>query len=49
LEQEYLPEHNRRFVPAPAQAADSHWEAADWDAVFCWQEERAPAEDRLVR
>lgn len=50
LEQEYLPEHNRRFARAPAAGVDFHWEAPeDLDGVFCLEEERVLAEDWVVR
>jgi hypothetical protein len=50
LEQEYLPEHNRRFAKPAAHGVDFHWEApADLDGVFCLQQERKLSEDWVVR
>ena len=50
LEQEYLPEHNRRFAKAPVQGVDFHLEPpADLGRVFCLEEERVLAQDGVVR
>ena len=50
LEQEYLPEHNRRFAKLAAHGVDFHWEPpVDLDRVFCLQQERKLSEDWVVR
>ena len=50
VDEEYLPEHNRRFAREAAQVVDFHWEApADLDRVFCLEEERVLSEDWVVR
>lgn len=50
LQQEYLPEHNRRFAKQPAHAVDFHLEPpADLDRVFCLEEGRTLSQDWVVR
>ena len=52
LQQEYLPEHNRRFAKAPAQPADYHRPVPpglDLRRVFCLEEERVVSQDWVVR
>jgi transposase len=52
LEQEYLPAHNARFACEPVAAADFHRRLAkrlDLKWVFCLEEERVVAKDRVIR
>ena len=51
LEQEYLPEHNRRFAQAPAGKEDFHRaapSAAELDKIFRLQSERVVSNDWVV-
>jgi hypothetical protein len=52
LEQEYLPEHNRRFVRTAARTEDYHRRApraAELNRIFRLESERAVSEDGVVR
>jgi len=52
LEQEYLPEHNRRFARVAARAEDYHRRApraAELDRIFRLESERVISEDWVVR
>jgi hypothetical protein len=52
LEQEYLPEHNRRYARAPASNQDMHVAARgkrQLDEIFCLEEERVLSQDWVVR
>jgi hypothetical protein len=52
LQEEYLPEHNRRYARAPASRQDMHVAAQSkrqLDEVFCLEEERVLSQDWVLR
>lgn len=52
LQQEYLPDHNRRFAREPAQPQDYHRKAPaarELDQLFCLETERSVSNDWVVR
>jgi transposase len=52
LQEEYLPEHNRRYARAPASSQDMHVAVRrkrQLDEIFCLEEERVLSQDWVVR